>query len=152
MPPVSPTLAVNLPPVSTTPVENLLLASMTPVANFATGTAGVVEWQICHRCQRYWWKSCHPNHWHRWQIMGTISDFWNIKVTLKEKTHLYIKSITQMCPKKIIKTFLTEDFFYLPPMSTPPVVHLVLRISSLIFEKNFNGPKGILWCLGETYS
>jgi hypothetical protein len=53
--------------------------------------------------------------------METLSDCWNLKVILKEKTQLYVNSITQMCPNKVIKTFLIEDFFYLPPLSTPPV-------------------------------
>jgi len=37
--------------------------------------------------------------------------------------------------KKIIKTFLSEDFFHLPP------VYLELRISPQIFEKIRNSPK-----------
>jgi len=32
-------------------------------------------------------------------------------------------------PKKIIKTFLIEDFFHLPPVSRTLVVNLELRIS-----------------------
>jgi hypothetical protein len=38
---------------------------------------------------------------------------------------------------------MIEDFFHLP------VVHLELRISSQIFEKNRNGPNSILRDLGE---
>jgi hypothetical protein len=59
------------------------------------------------------------------------------KVNLKEKMYLYVNSTTQSCPKNKIKTFLIEDFFYLPPLSTTPVMHLELRISPRIFEKKF---------------
>jgi hypothetical protein len=38
-------------------------------------------------------------------------------------------------PNKINKTFMIENFFHLPPVSTTPVVHLELRISPRIFEK-----------------
>jgi hypothetical protein len=38
----------------------------------------------------------------------------------------------------------------LPPVSLIPVVHLYLR--PRIFEKNRNGPNGILWGWGETDS
>jgi hypothetical protein len=59
----------------------------------------------------------------------------------------------QKCPNKIIKTFMIEDFFHLPPVSTTPVVHLELRISPRMFEKIRNGPNGIiLGGLGETDS
>jgi len=47
---------------------------------------------------------------------------------------------------------MIEDFFHLPPVSTTPVVHLDLRISPRIFEKNRNGSIGILRGLGETDS
>jgi hypothetical protein len=40
----------------------------------------------------------------------------------------------------------------LPPVSLIPVVNLELRISPRIFEKNRNGPNGILRDLGETDS
>ncbi len=40
----------------------------------------------------------------------------------------------------------------LPPVSLITVVHLYLRISPRIFEKNRNGPNGILWGWGETDS
>jgi hypothetical protein len=80
--------------------------------------------KICHRCQR-----------HRWQIMGTILDCRHLKVNLKEKIYLYVNSSTQRCSKKIIKIFLIEDFFHLPPVSTTPVVHLELQISPRILEK-----------------
>jgi hypothetical protein len=40
-----------------------------------------------------------------------------------------------MCPNKIIKTFMIEDFLHLPPVSLTPVASLKLRISPRIFEK-----------------
>ncbi len=52
-------------------------------------------------------------------------------------------------------------FFYLPLVSTRPVMHLELRISQLIFEKKWNGPKGMLtiaqglggnWFMKKTWS
>jgi hypothetical protein len=45
------------------------------------------------------------------------------------------KSTTQRCPKEIMVIFLIADFFYLPPVSTTPVVHLELPISPRICEK-----------------
>ncbi len=67
--------------------------------------------------------------------MGTILDCRHLKVNLKEKIYLYVNSSTQRCSKKIIKIFLIEDFFHLPPVSTTPVVHLELQISPRILEK-----------------
>ncbi len=97
--------------------------------------------QICHRC-------C----WHRWQIIRTISGCRHLKVSLKAKMFIYVNSTTQRCSNKIIKIFLLEDFFHLPPVSLTPVVHLEPRISPRIFEKIRNGRNGILRCLGETDS
>jgi hypothetical protein len=54
--------------------------------------------------------------------------------------------------KKIIKIFLLECFFHLPPVSLTLVANLELRISPRIFEKIRNGPNGILGGLGETGS
>ncbi len=54
--------------------------------------------------------------------------------------------------EKFIKTFLIEDFFQLPMVSTTLMVHLELRISPRFFEKNRKGPSGILRGLGETDS
>ncbi len=107
--------------------------------NFSTGTTGVVDTggkfatcvndsgsKFCSRCQR-----------HRWRIIGTeISDFWHLKVKLKEKIYLYFNSTTQRCPHKIIKTFLIEVFFYLPLVSTKLMVHLEPWISSQIVDTN----------------
>ncbi len=64
----------------------------------------------------------------------------------------YVISTIQRGPNKIIKIFLIEHFFNLPPVSTTPVVNLELRISPRIFEKIRNGPNGILRGLGETDS
>jgi hypothetical protein len=47
-----------------------------------------------------------------WKIMRTISDCWHVKVNLKEKIYLYVNSTTQRCLKKIMKTFLIEDFLF----------------------------------------
>jgi hypothetical protein len=44
---------------------------------------------------------------------------------------------------------MIENFFYLPLVSTTPVVHLGLRISPLIFEKIRNGSPGKLRGLGK---
>jgi hypothetical protein len=45
---------------------------------------------------------------------------------------------------------MIEDFFHLPPVSLTPVVHLELRISPRIFEKNRNCTNGILrGCWGK---
>ena len=89
-------------------------------------------------------KICRQSRWYLWQIMGTISGWtgWN-------KMYLYVNSTTQRCPNKIFKTFLIEDFFHLPPVSTTLVDHLELRISSQIFQKTWNGPIGILRGLEE---
>ncbi len=72
---------------------------------------------------------------YRWQTMEQFSNYWQLKMNLKKKMYLYANSTTQMCPKEIMKTFLIEDFFHLPPVSTTPVVHLELRLSPQIFEK-----------------
>jgi hypothetical protein len=82
--------------------------------------------------------------------MGTISGCRYLKVILKAKMFIYANSTTQRCPNKIIKIFLLEDFFHLPPVSLTPVVHLEPRISPRIFENIRNGRTSILICLGET--
>ena len=78
LPPFSLVLLIpvaNLPPVSTKPAANLPPVSTTPVA-------------ICHRYQRRRRQICHRCQWHRWQIMGTISGCWDLKVNLKAKMYL----------------------------------------------------------------
>jgi hypothetical protein len=79
--------------------------------------------------------------------MATISGCRNLKVNLKAKILIYVYSTTQRCPNKIIKIFLLEGFFHLPP-----VANLELRISPRIFEKIRNDPNGIIRGLGETDS
>jgi hypothetical protein len=71
-------------------------------------------------------------------------------MNVKEKIFLHANSTTQRSPKEIMKTFLIEDFFHLPPVPKTPLVQLELRISLRIFEKIQNGPKGIIRGLGET--
>jgi hypothetical protein len=73
--------------------------------------------------------------------MATISGCRYLKVNLKAKIYIYDNSTTQRCPNKIIKIFLLEGFFHLPPVSLTPVANLELRISPRIFEKIRNGPK-----------
>ncbi len=115
------------------------------------------RWQICHQCQWHRWqitagindgkfatgindtggKFCHQFPlccWHRWQIMGTISGCRHLKVNLQTKIYTYVSSTTQRWPNKIIKLFLIEDFFHLPPVSLTLVANLELRISPRIFE------------------
>jgi hypothetical protein len=69
-----------------------------------------------------------------------------------KNVYIYANSATQRCPNKIIKIFLIEDFFHLPPVSLILVVHLEPRISPQIFEKIRNARNDILRCLGETDS
>ncbi len=85
-------------------------------------------------CHRYRW--C---RWYWWQIMGTISDCLHLKVNLKEEVYLHVNSTNQRYPNKIIKPFLIEDFFHLPPVLTILVVHLELWIS-MNFFKNLKRP------------
>jgi hypothetical protein len=87
----------NSPLTSLTPVANL-----PPVAN-------------CHRYQQHQPQICH---------MGTILGYRHLELNLKAKIYIYGNSSTQRCPNKIIKIFLIEDFFRLPPVSTAPVVHV----------------------------
>jgi hypothetical protein len=68
----------------------------------------------------------------------------NLKWTWRKFFFIYVHSRTQRCPNKIIKIFLMKNFFHLPPLSMAPVVHLELRISPRIFEKDRNGPDGKL--------
>ena len=84
--------------------------------------------------------------------MGTISGCSHLKMNLKAKIYKYVNSTTQRCANKIIKIFLLEGFFHLPPVLLTPVANLELQISPRIFEKNRNGPNGIIRGLGETGS
>ncbi len=56
-------------------------------------------------------------------------------MNLKAKIYIYVNSTIQRCSKKIIKIFLIEDFFHLPPVSATPVVNLELRISPRLLNK-----------------
>ncbi len=94
-------------------------------------------------CLRYPW-CC----WYRWQILGTISNCWHLKVILKEKMYLYDISTTQRCSKKIIKTFLIEDFFICHRCQR----HRWCTLSCTNFRKIWNGPNSILRGLGESDS
>ncbi len=83
--------------------------------------------------------------------LGTKSDCLHLKVNVKKKISVLLYSPKD--PSEIFKTFLFKFFsFYLIPVSTTPVIHLGLRISSRVFEKNRNGPYGILRGLGKTDS
>ena len=73
-------------------------------------------------------------------------------MNLKAKIYIYVNSTIQRCPNKIIKNFLIEDFFHLPPESATPVVNLELPISPRLLEKILNSPNGTLWGWGETDS
>ncbi len=123
LPPVSTILAANLPPVSTTPVANCH-GIIDTGGKFATGVGNNIRLLKC----------------------------WYLKVNLKAKIYIYVSKTTQRWPNKIIKIFLIEDFFHLPPVSLTPVANLELRISPWIFEKIRNGLTGILWGWGETDS
>ncbi len=63
--------------------------------------------------------------------MATISGCRHLKVNLKAKIYIYVNCTIQRCPNKIIKIFLLEGFFHLPPVSLTPVANLELRISPL---------------------
>jgi hypothetical protein len=84
--------------------------------------------------------------------MGTISSYSNIEVNLKEKVYLYINS-TPYRYQKNNKTFLIEEFFHLPPVSTSttPVVNLHLRILAQIVEKIRNGLSGYSGAWGKLF-
>ena len=133
------------PPVSTTLVANLPLVSAAGIND--TGGKFFLHFclrcwyrrQICHRCQRYRRQICHRCQRRRWQIMSTISGFRYHKVNLKSKIFIYVNSTTQRCPNKIIKIFLLEGSFHLPPVSLTPVANLELRISRE-FRKNSKRP------------
>jgi hypothetical protein len=64
--------------------------------------------------------------------MGTLSDYLQLIVKLKEKIYLNLYK-----PKmsKQNTTFVIHDFFHLPLVSMTTVVHLELRIFPEIFKK-----------------
>jgi len=97
-------------------------------------------WKICRRCQPYPQQICHGVNNASVKLPpvannGMLSDCWQLKVNLKEKLYLFANSTTQRCPKEIMKTFLIEDFFHLPLVSTIQVVHLELLISLQISKR-----------------
>jgi hypothetical protein len=49
-------------------------------------------------------------------------------MSFKQKIYLYANSITQRCPKEIIKIFLVEDFFHLPLASMIDVLMITLLL------------------------
>ncbi len=152
--------AKGWPPVSTTPAAKFVTSFSSVVdtiGKFATGvndTGGKSTTLVanCHWYQQHRRQICHRCRWHRWQTMRLISGWGYLKVNLKAKIYLYVNSTIQRRSNKIIKIFLIEDLFHLPPMSATPVVNLKLRISPRLLEKIRNGPNGILWGWGETDS
>ncbi len=87
-----------------------------------------------HRYQRHRRQICH-----RWQTMRLISGWGYLTVNLKAKIYIYVNSTIQRCSDKIIKIFLIEDFFHLPPVSATPVANTATRWSTLSCEylRNF---------------
>ncbi len=90
----------------------------------------------------YWYCRCNnsggklPPQRHRWQIIGTISDYLHLKVKLKEKMYLYVNSTIQRGSNKITKAFLIEDFSICQQCQWHrPLVYLGLRIFPRILEK-----------------
>jgi hypothetical protein len=111
------------------------------------------RWQICHRYQRHRWQifplfslallipvanlppvstipaanlpsvSLTPvaNNGN-----NTLSGCRDLQVNLKVKIYMYVNSTTQRCPNKLIKIFLLEGFYHLPPVSLTPVANLEL--------------------------
>ncbi len=61
--------------------------------------------KFCHQyCWYCWYRwqfatGINDNQRHWWQVMGTLSDCWYLKVNFKEKSYLYVNSTTQRCPK-----------------------------------------------------
>ncbi len=141
--PVSTTLAAKLSPVSTTPVANMPPVSTTLAANFATSFSSVNDTGGKFAAGV---NDTGGNQWDQYQAEDTL------KWTWRQKFYIYVNSTIQRCPNKIIKIFLIEDFFQLPPVAATPVVNLELWISPRIWEKIQNGPNGILWGWGETDS
>jgi hypothetical protein len=87
-------------------VANLPPVSTTPAANFSTSFASLIE--------------TGGKQWEQ------LSNRIQLKMNLKKKTYLYANSTTQRRPKEIMKIFLIEEFFHLPPVLTTSVVHLEL--------------------------
>jgi hypothetical protein len=58
------------------------------VSNFFENSRRYSKVKVHHRYQRHRRQICHRCKWHRWQIMGTISGCWDLKVNLKAKMFL----------------------------------------------------------------
>ncbi len=98
--------------------------------------------QICNQCQR-----------HRWQIMGTKSDWLHLKENLKKKIfYIYVSFTIQRCPNKIFKTVLIEDFLFAPIWCTLKCEYL--REFSTKFETDLMGYSwhGGNWFMKKTWS
>ncbi len=73
--------------------------------------------KFCHWyrwCCWYRWQICRRYQWHQWQIMGTVSDCWDLIVNLKEKIYLYVNSTIHLykgVQKKLLKLFWLKIFF-----------------------------------------
>ncbi len=144
---MSTTPAANLPPVSMTPAANFATSSPCAVdtgGKFATGvndTGGKFSAGVNDAGGKLPPVSTPPAanlppvSLTPVAIMRTVSGCRHFKVNLKAKIYIYGNSTIQRCPKKIIKIFLLEDFFHLPPVLLTPMVHLEPRISPRIFEK-----------------
>jgi hypothetical protein len=134
-PPVSITLAANFATGTTVVVDT--------GGKFATGVkdtgskfvAGVSDTAPnCHQYQWHRWQNRHRCQQLRWQIMGTLSDWWHLKLNLKEKIYLYVYSTSERYQKEIIQTFMIEESFRLPLLST----------TLAVLEKIWNHPNGML--------
>jgi hypothetical protein len=78
--------------------------STTPAANFATSSAGVVDTGVNDTGGKF--------------ATGVNNNC--------RKKFIYMLTLLPKVVKKIMKTFLIEEFFHLPLVSTTPVVHLEL--------------------------
>jgi hypothetical protein len=135
-----------LPLVSTTPVANLPPVSATPVANFSTIFASVVDTggKFATGVNDAGGKlppvsttpaaNLPPVSLTPVLNNGNNISRRHLKVNLKAKIYIYVNSTTQRCPNKIIKIFLLEGFFHLPPVSWQTFSCEYLREFSKKFE------------------
>jgi hypothetical protein len=69
---------------------------------------------------------------------GYNSRLFTSEIELEGKISLFVNStIPKGVPNKIIKNFLNEDFFHLPPVSTTPVEHALSCRDLREFSKKF---------------
>ncbi len=113
----------KLPPVSTTPAANwpryqrhprqilppVPLVLLTPAANLPPVSTTLVA--NCHRYQRHRRQICHRCHWHRWQIIATISGCRHLKVNLKAKLFYMFPLLPKGDQIKLLKFFWLKIFF-----------------------------------------